>query len=104
MQLPRFLVSKDIAQRGISRLGTINTSYSNLTKVFGSPCLSESAGDAFDGLETVSWKIKFENGLIAEISDVGKFGERENYKNCNSWNIFGHSPEVLNYIKHYLKV
>lgn len=103
MQLPRFLVSKDIAQRGISRLGVINTTYTNLTKIFGSPCLSEAAGDSFDGLETVSWKIKFENGLIAEISDVGSFGERTNYKSCNMWNVYGHSPAVLDYIKAYTR-
>lgn len=104
MQVPRFFISKDIKQRGIVRLNKIDTPFSNLNRVFGSPCLSESAGDIFDGSETVAWVIKFEDGLVAEISDINEFGDAKNYKNCTSWNIYGHSPRVVEYIKAYLRL
>lgn len=104
MQVPRFLISKDIKQRGIVRLDTINTEFNNIHRVFGSPCLSEAAGDIFDGPESVAWIIKFEDGLIAEISDVSMFGDDKNYKKCTSWHVFGHSPRVVEYIKAYLKI
>lgn len=102
MLLPKFYVSKDIPSRGISRLGTINLSYNKIIKVFGAPTASEASGDNFDGSETVSWKIKFENGYVGEITDNNSFGEKDDYRACNSWNVFGHDAQVLQYIKAYL--
>jgi hypothetical protein len=102
MDLPRFMVSRDIKTRGIAKLGVINTTYRELSSKFGNPCLSESAGDDFDGFETVAWKIKFENGLIAEISDVSEFGVKNDYRDCKKWAIYGHNQNVLSYVKRYL--
>ena len=103
MAAPRFYVSKDIASRGIARIGTISVPYNKIAKVFGAPTMSEVAGDSFDGTETVSWRIKFETGHVGEITDVSGFGDKQDYKLCTRWNIFGHEPVVMEFIKQYLK-
>lgn len=104
MQLPKFIVSKDIPARGITRVGTIRSTYNEISKRFGPPTLSEAAGDSFDGFESVVWKIKFENNLIAEISDLGEFGKDKDYRSCEIWAIHGHNQQVVQYIKKYLGI
>lgn len=103
MNAPKFYVSKDIQKRGILRLGTITTPYQTIQKIFGKPCLSEAAGDSFDGSESVSWVIKFETGHVAEITDINAFGQKRDYKVCNTWAIFGHDDSVFNLLKNMLK-
>jgi hypothetical protein len=103
MAAPRFYVGKDIGSRGIARIGVINAPYTKIAKIFGSPSLSEAAGDSFDGTETVCWKIKFETGHVGEITDVSGFGDKKDYKQCTRWNIFGHEPVVMEFIKAYIK-
>jgi hypothetical protein len=103
MNLPRFYVSPNISPRGIVKLKTIEADYKKIQQVFGKPSKSESAGDNFDGFETVSWTIKFENGLIAEITDSNAFGNKESYTTCKRWNIYGHYDEVAEYVSFYLK-
>jgi hypothetical protein len=90
MAAPRFYVSKDITSRGIARIGTISVPYNKIAKVFGSPTMSEVSGDSFDGTETVSWRIS-------------GFGDKQDYKMCTRWNVFGHEPVVMDFIKQYLK-
>lgn len=102
MQLPRFMTAKEIPTRGITRVGTLNVSYRDLTKKFGNPTLSAAAGDDFDGFETIAWRFKFENGLIAEISDLNEFGNKNDYQDCSKWAIYGHTGSVVDYIKGYL--
>ena len=97
------MVVKEGNKRGIARLGIINVPYNKIAKVFGPPSLSEAAGDLFDGLESAAWIIKFESGHIAEITDVGRFGDRVDYKACNQWAIFGHDPVIMDVIKQYIK-
>lgn len=103
MAIPRFYVSKDIGARGIAKLGTLNVPYNKIAKVFGPPCLSEAAGDSFDGMETAAWRFKFENGYVGEINDINGFGQKQDYKLCTSWNIYGHDPIVLEYVKAYIR-
>lgn len=98
MDIPRFFVSANIHPRGITKLKTIDADYKTICRVFGNPTKSESAGDTFDGFETVSWTIKFENGLIAEITDSNAFGHKEPYTQSKKWNVYGHYNEVLSYI------
>lgn len=103
MNSPRFYVSKDIQKRGILRLGTLSVPYQKIQKVFGAPCLSEAAGDAFDGSESVAWTIKFETGHVAEITDINSFGQKTDYKTCTDWAIFGHDDSVFNLLKNMLR-
>jgi hypothetical protein len=103
MELPRFMVSRDFKVRGISRLATIKSTYKDISARFGTPVLSETAGDSFDGFETVVWKIKFENGLYAEISDTSQFGIKSDARTCSEWAIYGHNENVIHYIKEYLR-
>jgi hypothetical protein len=103
MELPRFMVSSDLKARGITRVGTIKSTYRDITARFGTPSLSEAAGDSFDGFETVVWKIKFENNLYAEISDTSQFGVKSEARECTEWAIYGHEENVVHYIKEYLR-
>ena len=93
-----FKTGKEYDTRMMSRVGTVKASYSIMHRIFGRPTFDANRGDDFDGLETRVWNIRFDDGLLARISDNKAFGQAvpSNPDEVLTWTIHGYSTNARN--------
>lgn len=86
--MPEFENSIDVQTWGTYLIGTVETRYDTLVRVFGEPVMY----DGIDEKTTCQWNLEFEDGSVATIYD---WKTEQTPLEAYEWHVGGKSPEAL---------
>ena len=87
-------ITKSESTVGTSLQGYLDTTYSNLIKIFGEPHYGRSG----DGKVQCEWHFEFEDGEVFTIYD---YKERKAPENVTEWHIGGTKPNIVPRVQYY---